>query len=351
MNMKRFNIILLLAVMGFLLAACTGAGTTNAWAGALISEKTIYFADTYQVYALREDNGNVIWKYPEKAGKTRMFFSEPVLAGDQLIVGDYGKLLTSLNPADGSENWQFSEAKGRYIDSPLVVNDLIIAPNADYSIYALDLKGNLKWTFKGGNGFWTKPVSDGKAIYVPSMDHYIYALDVNTGDLIWKTDLKAPAVARAVIDEQGVIFLGNLNGEFFALNSADGSTLWETKVSGGVWAAPILHEGKLYFGDQSGNINIIESADGKLDQYVQTDGAILGSGALFGEGMAFGNESGSLTLIGFNGEKLWPYTVDGKIYANLQTNGTHLIVIVNSGEKPLVALDAKGNESWYFSTK
>ncbi len=351
MKMKRLKIVLGIAILGLLLTACTGAGSTNAWSGALISGDTIYYAGSSMVYALREDNGNTIWQYPEKASAQRLFFAEPVLAGDQLIVVDYGKLLTSLDPADGSENWQFAKAKGRYIDSPLVTNDLIIAPNADYSVYALDFKGNEKWTFTGGHAFWAKPVTDGTTVYLPNMDHYLYALDINTGEMKWKTDLGSSLVARAVIDENGILFLGSLDSAFFAVNSSDGSILWKTEVGGGVWAAPILHEGMLYFGDQSGNIDIVNAADGKLEQYIETNGAILGSGALFGEGIAFGNESGSLILIGFDGEKLWPFTVDGKVYANLQTNGDHLIVIVNQGEKPVIALNAKGNEDWYFSTK
>lgn len=353
MNKKRFNAILVLVVLGFLLSACTGAaGSLNSWSGATISEDTVYYAGSSMVYALQATNGNIKWQYPEKASPARMFFAEPLLTGNQLIVGDYGKLLTSLNIADGTENWQFKGANGRYIDSPLLVDNLIIAPNADYSVYALDLEGNLKWTFTGGHAFWSKPVSDGTTVYIPCMDHYLYALDVKTGELKWKTDLGASFVARATLDEEAkTLYLGNLAGTFYAISADDGSIVWQQEVAGGVWAAPILHEGKLYFGDQKGNFNILNAADGKQDQFVQTDGAILGSGVLLDEGIIFANENGELLMIGFGGEKVWTRDVKGKLYANLQTNGDRLIVIANEGEKPLVSLDTNGNENWYFSTK
>ena len=90
-----------------------------------------------------------------------------MLAGEQLIVVDYEKMLTSLDPTDGTENWQFIDAKGKYIDSPLVTDDLIIAPNGDYSLYALDYEGNLVWTFEAEQALWTRPVTDGTTVYFP----------------------------------------------------------------------------------------------------------------------------------------------------------------------------------------
>lgn len=353
--MKRKNIILIsvFVMLATLLSACTGSnsGVTNSWTGALLTDSAIYYSGGSKVYALKVDNGNIIWEYPEKVSATRIFSAEPVMAGDQLIVADYGKLLTSLNSLNGKESWQFSGAKARYIDSPLVVGDLIIAPNADYNVYALDLQGNLKWKFTGGHAFWTKPASDGKNVFVACMDHYLYALDLQTGSLVWKTDLGASLVSRTVLDETGNLYQGNLDGTFFAISTADGSKVWEQKVGGGIWAAPLIKDGKVYFGDQSGRINILDAVDGKVNQSVQTDAAILGSGGLLETGIVFGNEKGELILIGLNGEKLWTRTIDGKLYSNIQINGDRLIVPATQGEKALVALDSNGNENWYFSTK
>jgi len=38
---------------------------------------------------------------------------------------------------------------------------MIYAPNADYNLYALDLKGQLQWTFEADQSIWGAPVSDG----------------------------------------------------------------------------------------------------------------------------------------------------------------------------------------------
>lgn len=350
MKMRRFGVILLFALLAVMLTACSGAGQSNSWSGVLLTDELVYYAGGSGVTALRADNGNTLWKYPEKASAQRMFYAEPVLVGEQLIVVDYAHQLSSLNAKTGVETWQFSEAKGRYIDSPLVMDGLIIAPNTDHSIYALDPSGSLVWSYKAGNALWARPATDGETIYFPSMDKKLYALDAATGKLKWETGLDTSAIGRPLYDA-GVLYLGNLDGTFFAINAEDGSRIWEQKVGGGVWSEPILYEGKLYFGDQSGRINILNSADGKSDQFIETDAAVVGRGALLDEGIAFGNEDGELILIGYKGERLWTRSFEGSIYASLQRLGDRLMVSLNKSEKPLIALDTNGNEVWNFGGK
>jgi len=350
MKKNRLILILLFGLTALLLSACTGAGQTNSWAGVTAAGEYVYYANGNLVYALDSKSGNTAWEYPQKASAQRLFYAEPALVGEQLIVVDYAHGMTSLNAKTGAETWSFKDAKGRYIDSPLILNDLIIAPNADGSMYAVDLSGNSVWTFKTGHALWARPVSDGKTIFFTSMDKNFYAVDAASGEMKWKTDLKISAVARALLDN-GTLYVGNLDGTLFAINAADGSILWEQKVGGGIWSAPLLHEGKLYVGDQSGRINILDSADGKVVQYIATESSILGAGVLLENGVGFGNEAGELIVIGFGGERLWTRTFDGNLYSNIQKNGENLLLTMTQGEKPLIAVDLNGNEIWNFSVK
>jgi len=350
MKKNRLILILLFGLTALLLSACTGAGQTNSWAGVTAAGEYVYYANGNLVYALDSKSGNTAWEYPQKASAQRLFYAEPALVGEQLIVVDYAHGMTSLNAKTGAETWSFKDAKGRYIDSPLILNDLIIAPNADGSMYAVDLSGNSVWTFKTGHALWARPVSDGKTIFFTSMDKNFYAVDAASGEMKWKTDLKISAVARALLDN-GTLYVGNLDGTLFAINAADGSILWEQKVGGGIWSAPLLHEGKLYVGDQSGRINILDSADGKVVQYIATESSILGAGVLLENAVGFGNEAGELIVIGFGGERLWTRTFDGNLYSNIQKNGENLLLTMTQGEKPLIAVDLNGNEIWNFSVK
>ncbi len=352
MMIKKISIVMVVIILAALLTSCTsGAGAVNSYSGVAVSGDMVYFANGGRVSALRVGNGNLAWEYPEKVNAKRLFYAQPVVAGDQVLVGDYENKLTSLNALDGTENWIFSGAKGRYIDSPLVVNDLIVAPNADYSLYALDLNGKLKWTFTGGHAFWAQPVSDGETVYVSCMDHSLYAIDLQSGSLVWKTELGAAIVSRPLLDETGRLFVGNIDGTFYAVSADSGSKLWEQKIGSGVWAQAILYEGNLYFGDQAGRVNILNSDDGKSIQYIETEGAILGRGAVLEQGIVFGNENGDLLMIGYDGGKIWTRTVDGSIYANLVFDGSQILIAASQSTEPLVSMDSNGNENWSYSEK
>lgn len=352
MKNKILTIFVTMTVLVLLLTSCTGssASTATSWSGATVTDSAVYFADGNQVLALRLDNGANIWSYPEKVVATRAFLAAPVLVGDQLLIADTANLLTSINSRDGvTQNWQFTGAKGKYIDSPLVIGETIIAQNADHSVYALDLKGSKLWAFSGENSFWAQPASDGKLVFAPNLDHYLYAVDLATGTQKWKTDLKASLVARPTLVD-GVIYVGNLDGDMFAIDSEKGSILWETKLAGGIWAAPILNENQLYFGDQTGIINILKAADGSVVESIPVESGILGSGVVVKDGIVFGKENGDIITIGFDGSNLGTKTVGGSIYSNLSINGNLFVVVATKGENPLVAFDTDVKQSWTYTT-
>lgn len=350
MKINRFLMVLLFGLTAVLLTSCSGAGVVNSWSSVTAVENYVYFANGAAVYALDSNSGNTVWQYPAKASARRLFYAEPVVAGEQLIVVDYANGMASLNAKTGTETWLFEKAKGRYIDSPLVLDNLIIAPNADNSLYAVDLSGQLVWKFETGHALWARPVSDGETVYFTSMDRNLYAVDVATGTLKWKTNLHSSSVARALLND-GQLYVGNLEGKLFAVAAKDGSIVWEQQLGGGIWAAPVMHEGKLYVGDQSGRISILSSSDGKVQPYIETESAILGAGIVLDDGIAFGTEEGSLVVIGFDGARLWTRSFDGNLYTNLQKSGDNLLLSLSQGEKPLLAVDLNGNEIWNYSDK
>lgn len=348
MKKKKYAIGVSIFLLSIMLTSCTGSGTqVNSWSGAILKENSIYYVNAEKVYELNSENGNIIWEYPDKASTSRVFMAAPALVDEQLIVGDYANLLTSLDIRNGNENWQFKGANGRYIDSPLIVKNFIVAPNTDNHIYTLDLSGNLKWKFEAKHSFWAQPTTDGKVVFAPSMDHYLYALDLTTGKLIWKVDLNASLVARPALIN-GTLYIGNLNGDFFAINSTNGDIVWQQKMSGGIWSAPIIVNDQLFFGDQTGNVNIVKSENGSIIKSIQTGSAVIGSGVILSNGVVFGNENGELILFGFKGEIIWTKTVDGSIYSNLLPLEDQIVVIATKGANPIVVIDGNGNENENF---
>jgi len=69
------------------------------------------------------------------------------------------------------------------------------------------------------------------------------------------------------------------------------------------------------------------------------------------DGVVFGGENGDLVMVGLDGKKLWSHTVGGKLYSNMVSDSSLILVPETQGDKALVALDTNGTEVWYFSGK
>ena len=148
-------------------------------------------------------------------------------------------------------------ATGRYIDTPLLEGDPDHCPKCrQICLCSWTWTGKLAWTFTKDGAFWAQPATDGKTVFVPSLNHMFYGIDLSTGNQLWETDLLASVSARPLYDD-GIVYLGNLVGDFFAINASNGKIVWNQKVAGGIWSKPVLADGKLYFGDQSGHVNIL----------------------------------------------------------------------------------------------
>jgi len=349
MKINRILVVLSILVFGIILTSCTGVSATNSWAGVSANDTAVFFTNNTSIVALKADTGTQIWSYPEKPAASRIFFAAPAVAGDQVVVGDYSGLLVGLGVRDGKELWQFTGAKGRYVDSPLVVNNTIIAQNADANIYALNLTGNLQWTFKGTEAFWATPVSDGTTVFAPSLDHNLYAIDLANGTLKWKAVLDSSIVGRPYLAADGTIYLGSLGKTLYAIDSADGSIKWKQTLGGGIWSAPVALGDNLYVGDQSGKINVLKSADGSTVQTIDLASAVLGSGAVMNDQIVFGDEKGEIIVLTQEGQRAWTRTLTGKLYSNLVFASGHLYVLPTKGDKPLYAYDANGNENWDYT--
>jgi eukaryotic-like serine/threonine-protein kinase len=354
--MKRYHFFLLsiIILLGSILTGCTGsASLANSWPEVSADQNTAYLADASYLYAIRLQDGSLAWKYPEKAVANKSFYSHPDITKDgKIIVGDYANQLISLDSQTGAEGWVYDKAKDRYIGSPLVVDNLVFAPNGDHTLYAVDTSGQEKWKFKTGDPIWTRPVSDGKNVFVASMDHHLYALDLSSGNKIWDADLGGAVIySLALSDDKSTLFTGTVQNELLAVDAASGKITWRFKANGIVWARAVQNKDRIFFGDQSGKIYAVNVKDGSKAWEQDTGAQVVGTAAVLENGVAFPVESGSVNALDFDGKTLWNQTINGKLYSDLIFTGKQLLVPVTTGENSLllVALSASGSQVWAFN--
>jgi len=210
---KKFLFVSMIVLAAVVLSGCTGA---IAWPGLAADEQTAYLANGQFVYAINSNDGKEIWHYPLQGDSKLTFYSTPVVTPEGLvIIGSSGinHSLIAVNPHKFPdtlpapvggfqrffcniglavcpkpvevEEWIFSEAKDHWVAGPLALDGKLFAPNADGNLYVLDLNdGRLleKVALDGDsnqpNRLWAQPVTDGERIFVTSLDHSVFAIDI-----------------------------------------------------------------------------------------------------------------------------------------------------------------------------
>jgi outer membrane protein assembly factor BamB len=349
MKIRSTILVLLVTTVSLILSACTGAGTSaTSWPGVSLGEENVNLADNGDVFSVRLSNGSLVWRFPEKTDPKRGFYAAPEVDGDQLLVGDYAKTLTSLDVKTGTTRWTYGTDDSRWIASPLAVDGTILAPGG-YTIHALSKDGTMLWKFTAKNAFWAKPVVMENTAYVPSLDHFLYALRLTDGKKLWETDLGGSAVASVALNEQEkMLYIGTLSNELLAIKAETGQIIWRFAAQGGVWNKPVVIEGSVYFGDLSGTVYALDIKTGKKRWTLDAGGPVVAGGMLTPEGMVFCTENGNVLMVSPEGSKTWTRTIKGKLYSAPVVASDRLVIGVMGGDVLLVAMDFKGNDLWSF---
>lgn len=128
-----------------------------------------------------------------------------------------------------------------------------------------------------------QPIVVGGLVYVGTSRNNMYALDSDTGAIVWKYSagggrgeiMHSPAVV------DGVLYFGSTDGRVYALDAQSGSLIWRYEVDrGGFRSSPAVTSDTVYLGATDGFFYALDAADGTLRWRYRTDGPILNSPAI-----------------------------------------------------------------------
>jgi alcohol dehydrogenase (cytochrome c) len=76
----------------------------------------------------------------------------------------------------------------------------------------------------------------------------VRALDPRTGERKWEFKTERPSLSGTLSTASGLVFSGDMDGNFFALNARTGARLWNYQTGSGIYASPITYAvgGKQY---------------------------------------------------------------------------------------------------------
>jgi alcohol dehydrogenase (cytochrome c) len=86
---------------------------------------------------------------------------------------------------------------------------------------------------------------------------WLQAIDAATGTIRWKKQWPTPLVAGVTVTAGGMLFTGDLNNDFLAIDSSNGKTLYRFNTGGSVGGGVISYEigGKQYVATTSGVVS------------------------------------------------------------------------------------------------
>jgi len=349
----------MLVLSSAILSACASRGVvTNNWPGLAADAERAYLSEGSLIYSVDLKTGKEVWRYPAAANSTNVYFANPVLTPDgQLLIGSAGKNhdFISLDPATGKENWAkpFSDAKGGWVASPLVLNNTIYAPNTDGFLYILDMTGvQIAKPVEITGALWSAPVTDGKLIYISSLDHHLHVFNPAENKLSKPIDAGGAIPSSPVVGTEGA-YVGTFTSTIeFIKPNADHKVLATAKDK--IWGSPIFDNGTLYYADLIGNVYSLDLASGKQNWSVKPSGSIVASLLLAGDQLYVASEPdgttglGTLVALDRDGKTVWSKEVGGKLYTTPVASSDMIIVAPYKADFVLAAYDAQGKQAWTF---
>jgi outer membrane protein assembly factor BamB len=222
---------------------------------------------------------------------------------------------------------------------------------------------SLAWKFQTADQVVASPAVVGGVVYVGSVDTNFYALDAETGLERWRfRTAGAIRSSAAVVD--GRVYFSSRDGHVYALNGSDGQELWRCKIaetnqtaSVDNWdyfdSSPTLVEGVIYVGSGDRRLYAIDARTGQTNWTYSTQGKVRSTPAVVDGRVYFGGlDRYFYALDAASGTNVWKYRVqgnggfpNGEIYhAPAVLDG---VVYFGSRDSALYALDAvTGTNKW-----
>lgn len=266
---KMFFLFLLLGLLG------TACGVSReSWAGISRNEEGEVFVAYERFVAKLDSAGKRIWAYPDKDNRDPRFFASPTVTDDVIYVGDYTGGVHAIDRATGKKIWVYEQKGTRLLGianfggstdriiGSITLGDGILFVPSEHGVFALDRETGKRlddWNFETDRAVWSQPLyvppdeSGAGRLYVTALDHYIYELNPENAEVLWKTDLEGAIAGSPALDaERRVLYVGTFGAEMIAVDADNGRIRARYPTNGWVWEAPAVADGTLYFGDLDG---------------------------------------------------------------------------------------------------
>ena len=288
------------------------------------------------------DGGGRVLAVSTKTGARAWTYSAHRCQAASPAVGDYkhgtvyevflNKIpCTAKNPSDG-EIVALSVGNGRLRwrthigaseTSPVIVGDRLYVGDWQGDVYAIDAQtGRVIWTAHTGGAVKGGVAVSGNRLYVGSYDGHLYAFDARTGRRLWRasgdsrlfghgTFYSTPSAAY------GRVYIGSTDGKVYSFGATSGKRRWSHSTGGYVYGSPAIWRQLVLIGSYSHTFYAFDAATGDVKWSFKAAGPISGSGTVINGLVYFATLAKSAkhgrtyALSARTGKLLWTFP-DGK---------------------------------------
>ncbi len=152
-------------------------------------------------------------------------------------------------------------------------------------------------------------IAEGKC-FVGTFGGNMYALDIADGGTVWRVNVPGP-IGHSACYHDGRVYFGADEGfdagHLYCANASDGAVQWKYRTNAGVWTSPACDGTRVFFGDRAGTFHAVDALTGKSEWTFKTGYMILTPASLSEDmqKIIFASEDMRVYCLDTDGKLLW----------------------------------------------
>lgn len=259
----------------------TGGGIYSS--AAIEGNRVIIGSGDGNIYCLNVNNGKLLWKLKTGASVLGAVEADKHIA----YIGGSDHIFRAVSIQSGKVKWTFNGLSGAVVSKPLLYEGKVIFGSWDTHLYALDQQtGSLVWKWNNGSAVRNLapamciPVANDGVIYVAAPDRVLSAIDAVSGKTLWRSKEASVRESIGISEDKKLIYGKTMNDEIVAFKTSRtvGEIAWRMNCGFGYEHVPsmlIENNGRVCFGTKNGVTYSIDPVTQKIVWAYKLDNSMI----------------------------------------------------------------------------
>jgi outer membrane protein assembly factor BamB len=211
----------------------------------------------------------------------------------------------------------------------------------------------LLWHFTGRPLLEFPPVYDGGKLYFVNNNGTAFALDANTGKVLWERDIGRLNASSPAYYKHRLYIVNLVPGHVVKLDAQTGKIIWKRWLPGRAESSPLVVDNTLYFGCEDGRLFAVSTRNGHVRWTTTLGGPVKSAPAYYGGTLYVGVYAGNndhriYSYDRKTGALAWTHSTGGYVYSGpvvANTKHTGPTIYIGSFDGNIYALNAKSGET------